>query len=107
MAVDTLDALPTDTAVHVTVLRKGSLRGATSFTWWTASGTAKPGIDFAPVLPHVLQMQEGESSTVLTVPLVSTVRGQPKGFYIGIESTEGGAQIGARALTQITLPPTN
>jgi serine/threonine protein kinase len=107
MAVETLDASPTDTAVHVTVLRKGSLRGATSFTWWTESGTAKPGIDFAPVLPHVLQMQEGESSTVLTVPLVSTVRGQPKGFYIGIESTEGGAQIGARALTQITLPPTN
>jgi serine/threonine protein kinase len=107
MASDTLDVLPTDTAVHVTVHRKGNLHGATSFTWWTESGTAKPGTDFSPVLPHIAQLQDGESSTVLTVPLLSTVRAQPKGFYVGIESTEGGAQVGARALTQITLPPTN
>jgi serine/threonine protein kinase len=107
MAVDTLDAAPTDTAVHVTVRRKGNLHGVTSFTWWTESGTAKPGVDFSPVLPHVAQMQDGEASMDLTVPLISTVRAQPKGFYVGIESTDGGAQIGARALTQITLPPTN
>ena len=107
MVVDTLDALPTDTAVHVTVRRKGSLHGETSFTWWTESGTAKPGADFSPVLPHVQQMQDGESSVVLTVPLISTVRALPKGFYVGIEEVNGGAQIGARALTQITLPATN
>ncbi len=107
MASDTLDALPTDTAVHVTVRRKGNLHGIASFTWWTESGAAKPGIDFSPVLPHVEQMQDGESSTVLTVPLISTLRSQPKGFYVGIESTEGGAQVGAHALTQVTLPPTH
>jgi serine/threonine protein kinase len=107
MAVDTMDALPSDTAVHVTVRRKGNLHGVTSFIWWTESGTAKPGVDFSPVLPHVEQMQDGESSTVLTVPLISTVRAQSKGFYVGIEANEGGAQIGARSLTQITLPPTN
>jgi serine/threonine protein kinase len=107
MAIDTLDALPTDTAVHVTVRRKGNLRGTAGFTWWTESGTAKPGTDFSPVLPHVEQMRDGESSVVLTVPLIPTLRAQPKGFYVGIESTDGGAQIGARALTQITLPPTN
>jgi hypothetical protein len=107
IAVDTLDALPSDTVVHVTVRRKGSLHGATSFTWWTESGTAKPGTDFSPVLPHVEQMQDGESSAVLTVPLIATSRTQEKGFYVGIESTDGGAQIGARALTQITLLPSN
>jgi serine/threonine protein kinase len=107
MAVDTLDALPADTVVHVTVRRKGNLHGVTSFTWWTESGTAKPGSDFSPVLPRVEQMQDGESSTVLTVPLISTSRAQEKGFYVGIESTDGGAQIGARALTQITLLPSN
>lgn len=107
MVSDTLDVLPTDTAVHVTVRRKGNLHGVASFTWWTESGTAKPGTDFSPVLPHVQQMQDGESGAVLTVPLLSTLRAQPKGFYVGIESGEGGAQIGARALTQVTLPPTD
>jgi hypothetical protein len=52
-------------------------------------------------------MQDGESSAVLTVPLLATLRAQPKSFYVGIESGDGGAQIGARALTQITLPPTD
>jgi serine/threonine protein kinase len=107
MVSDTLDVLPTDTVVHVTVRRKGNLHGVASFTWWTESGTAKPGSDFSPVLPHVQQMQDGESSAVLTVPLLATLRAQPKSFYVGIESGDGGAQIGARALTQITLPPTD
>jgi len=107
MVADTLDALPTDTVVHVTVRRKGSLRGETGFTWWTESGTAKPGTDFAPVLPHVEHMQDGEASVVLTVRLIPMVRALSKGFYVGIEQADGGAQIGARALTQITLPATN
>jgi len=107
MAVDTLDASPTDTVVHVTVRRKGNLHGQTSFTWWTESGTAKPGIDFSPVLPHVEQMDDGQASVVLSVPLLSTVRSQPRGFYVGIDEVEGGARIVARSLTQITLPPTN
>jgi serine/threonine protein kinase len=107
MAADTLDAAPTDSVVRVTVRRKGNLHGATSFTWWTESGTAKPGVDFAPVLPHVLQMQDGEAVTVLSVVLLPTSRSQEKGFYVGIEEADGGAQIGARSLTQITLPPTN
>jgi hypothetical protein len=93
--------------VHVTVRRKGNLHGQTSFTWWTESGTAKPGVDFVAVLPHVQQMQDGEASIVLSVPVLSTVRSQEKGFYVGIEEADGGAQIGARSLTQITLPPTN
>jgi hypothetical protein len=107
MVADTLDALPTDTVVHVTVRRKGSLRGETGFTWWTESGTAKPGTDFAPVLPHVEHMQDGEASVILTVRLIPMVRALSKGFYVGIEQADGGAQIGARALTQITLPATN
>jgi hypothetical protein len=107
MAVDTVDASPNDSAIHVTLRRTGNLHGATSFVWWTESGTAKPGVDFSPVLPHVERMQDGEASRVLTVPLISTARAQPKGFYVGIESSDGGAQIGARSLTQITLPPTN
>jgi hypothetical protein len=107
MAADTLDASPTDSVVRVTVRRKGNMHGPTSFTWWTESGTAKPGVDFAPVLPHVLQMPDGESVTVLSVVLLPSVRSQEKGFYVGIEEADGGAQIGARSLTQITLPPTN
>jgi hypothetical protein len=107
MTADTLDALPTDSVVHVTLRRKGSLHGATSFTWWTESGTAKPGVDFAPVLPHVQQMQDGEGTAVLSVVLLPTVRSQSKGFYVGIEEADGGAQISGRSLTQITLPSTN
>lgn len=106
MAADTLDASPTDSVVHVTVRRKGNLHGPTSFTWWTESGTAKPGVDFAPVLPHVMQMPDGESVTQLSVVLLPADRAQDKGFYVGIEETDGGAQIGARSLTQITLPAT-
>jgi hypothetical protein len=107
MAVDTMDASPTDAVVHVTVRRKGNLHGQTSFTWWTESGTAKPGVDFAAVLPRIQQMQDGEASIVLSVPVLSTARAQEKGFYVGIEAADGGAQIGARSLTQVTLPPTN
>jgi hypothetical protein len=107
MAVDTLDASPGDSVVRVTVRRKGNLHGPTSFTWWTESGTAKPGVDFAPVLPHVLQMPDGEAVTQLSVVLLPTQRAQDKGFYVGIEEMDGGAQIGARSLTQITLPATN
>ena len=107
MTADTLDALPSDSVVRVSVRRKGSLHGATSFTWWTESGTAKPGVDFSPVLPHVQQMQDGEGSAVLSVVILPTVRSQSKGFYVGIEEADGGAQISGRSLTQITLPATN
>ncbi len=38
-----------DAVALVPVRRKGSLRGAASFKWWTESGTAKAGADFAPI----------------------------------------------------------
>ena len=87
--------------------RKGNARGETSFNWWTESGTAKPGTDFAPITPRVEQMEDGQLSVTLNIPLSITPRGQPKSFYVVIDEAQGGATLSGRRLTMVTLPATN
>jgi hypothetical protein len=88
------------------VRRKGSLHGDANFTWWTESGTAKPGRDFTPVIPREEHIADGSSSISLDVPVSGTARTQPKSFYVVIDRTEsGGAALGARTLTMVTLQP--
>jgi serine/threonine protein kinase len=106
MAADTVDVEPSDRAARITVRRRGNLHGDASFTWWTESGTATPGRDFAPVIPSVEHIPDGSGSVTLNVPVLSTPRGKSKSFYVVIDRTEsGGAALGARTLTMVTIQP--
>jgi serine/threonine protein kinase len=105
LAADTLDVAAAESSAQVTVQRKGSLRGATSFTWWTESGTAKPGIDFSAAVPQLANIGDGKSSISLSIPVSNAPRVQSKSFYVVIEQSEGGAVLGARTLTMVTLLP--
>lgn len=105
MAADTVD-LPADEAVaHVIVRRKGSLHGDSRFTWWTESGTAKPGVDFTAVAPHSAEFTDGGNTLSLNVPVADTPHNQPKSFYVVIGPAETGATLGARTLTMVTILP--
>jgi serine/threonine protein kinase len=105
MAADTVDVPAAESLALVTVQRKGSLRGETSFTWWTESGTAKPGTDFLPVVPQQVTLGDGKSSVNLNVPLSKAPHAQSKSFYVVIDQSDTGAPLGARTLTMVTLLP--
>jgi eukaryotic-like serine/threonine-protein kinase len=105
MAADMIDVQATETTARVTVRRRGNLHGEAAFTWWTESGTAKPGRDFAPVMPRVEQFENGSNSVSLSIPISGTPRSQPKSFYVVIDRTESGAALGPRTLTMVTILP--
>ncbi len=105
MAADTVDVLPADRMAHVVVRRRGTTRGTTDFTWWTESGTAKPGVDFAPATPRVEHFDDGSNSVTLNIPVSDLPRSQPKSFYAVIDRTESGAALGTRTLTMVTILP--
>jgi len=107
MLADTVDVPAADSSALVVVRRKGNLHGRTGFTWWTESGTAKPGTDFQPVVPRAERFEDGKSSISLNIPLAGTMRSQPKSFYVLIDMPEDGAKLGARVITMVTLLPTN
>jgi hypothetical protein len=105
-AADTIEVPAGEPSAQITVRRKGNLRGEASFIWWTESGTAKPGVDFAPAIPQLARIEDGKSSTTLIVPLRSSkARAQEKSFYVVIDQSEGGAALGSRTLTMVTLSP--
>jgi serine/threonine protein kinase len=105
LSADTVDVAAGEPSAEVSVHRKGNLRGETSFTWWTESGTAKPGADFSPVVPQLAQFGDGKSNLILSIPLSKATRTQPKSFYVVIDETEGGAALAGRTLTMVTLNP--
>jgi hypothetical protein len=103
LAADTVDVQPGETTASVVVHRRGNSHGDTSFTWWTESGTAKPGRDFAPAIPRVEHFEDGSRSVILNIPVSATPRTQPKSFYVVIDRTDTGAALGERNLTMVTL----
>jgi serine/threonine protein kinase len=106
LAADTVDVPITDPAARIIVRRRGSLSGAATFTWWTESGTAKPGQDFIAVTPHQEVIEEGKNSVSLFIPVVGdATRQQPKSFYVVINDPGPGVTLGARTLTMVTIPP--
>jgi serine/threonine protein kinase len=105
LASDTVDVQTPDTTAGIVVHRKGNLHGYADFTWWTESGTAKPGQDFAPVTPRLGRIGDGEASVNLTISVSGTPRTKPKSFYVVIDRTDSGPALGARTLTMVTLQP--
>lgn len=104
LAADTIDVPVAESSAQVTVRRTGNLRGEATFTWWTESGTAKPGVDFSAVVPQGAHIGDGKSSMSLSIPVSNAPRTRAKSFYVVIEQTAGGTPLGARTLTMVTLP---
>ena len=103
LAADTVDVLPGEPTAQVAVRRKGSLRGDAIFSWWTESGTAKPGKDFTAVVPHVEHIADGSNGVTLSIPVSDAPRTRQKSFYVVIDRAEAGPALGARTLTMVTL----
>ncbi len=107
LAADTVDIPAGQPSAQITVHRKGNLRGETSFTWWTESGTAKPGADFSAIAPQLAYIADGKSNVSLSIPLSVAPHAQAKSFYVVIDQSEGGAPLGTRTLTMVTLLPSD
>jgi hypothetical protein len=106
LSTDAVDVPLTDPAAHVIVRRTGNLHADAGFTWWTESGTAKPGQDFMGVKPHEEHFEDGKAVVNLFVPVVADpTRKQPKSFFIVINEPSDGASLGKRNLTMVTIPP--
>ena len=105
MVTDTIDVPAAESLALVSVRRKGNLQGEANFTWWTESGTAKPGLDFSPVLPQLAAIGDGKSDITLNILLSKAPRTRSKSFYVVIDRTDGGAALGTRTLTMVTLLP--
>ncbi len=106
LAADSISVAPADPAARIVIHRSGNLRGDAKFSWWTESGTAKPGHDFVPVSPHEEHIGDGKNALTLYVPVVvDSRRRQPKSFYVVIGSPSTGASLGAHTLAMVTIAP--
>jgi serine/threonine protein kinase len=106
LTADTVEVPLSDPAAHVLVKRTGNLHDDTSFTWWTESGTAKPGQDFATVKAHQEHFEDGKALINLFVPVVSDpTRKEPRSFYVVINDPSEQATLGKRTLTMVTILP--
>ncbi|HMD75143.1 MAG TPA: protein kinase [Steroidobacteraceae bacterium] len=94
----------TEAFAFVPVRRRGSMRGEASFKWWTESGTAKSGADFAPIDAHVEHIANRKSTINLMIPIVSDpTRHEPRSFYVLIDAADPGTAIIARTTTMVTI----
>jgi predicted Ser/Thr protein kinase len=105
LAADTIEVPLTDPAARVVVKRTGNLHGEVSFSWWTESGTAKPGQDFVPVSPREEHIEDGKGALNLFIPVVGdATRRQAKSFYVVINEPSPGVSLGSRTLAMVTIP---
>jgi hypothetical protein len=93
-----------DPAARILVRRTGNLHGDLTFSWWTESGTAKPGQDYASVTRHQETIEDGKNFVNLYVPVVAdSTRRQPKSFYVVIRDPPDATTLG-RNLVMVTIP---
>ena len=106
LAADSVDVSPAEATAQVMVRRSRSLRGDAPFSWWTESGTAKPGRDYVAVNSHVEHIENGQTSARLFIPIVSDpARNQSRSFYVVIDQAGEETAVGPRTLTMVTIPP--
>ena len=105
LAASTLEVPAMSPAARVMVRRSGGLQSDARFSWWTESGTAKPGQDFEAVTAHEEIIERGQSSVILYIPIIAdSTRREPKNFYVMIGDPTEGASLGARTLMMVTVP---
>jgi serine/threonine protein kinase len=108
LATDSLEISPLQPVASVVVQRRHNYRNGVSFSWWTESGTAKPGQDFVPVKPRMDYIPAGESETHLLVPIVADPRRHlAKNFYVIVGDPSDDATLGSRNITMVTIPAVN
>jgi serine/threonine protein kinase len=106
LAADTTEVQAGEPVAQVIVRRKGFLRSDATFTWWTESGTAKAGMDFAGAGAHVEHIDAGKDHVTLSIPvIVNPRRRQPANFYVVIDQPGPGASLGARTLGMVSILP--
>ncbi len=104
LTADNVQVSAAEQVAQVTVRRSRAMRGDASFSWWTESGTAKPGRDYASVKSQVEHISEGKNSMTLAVPILpDPTRRQSRSFYIVIDAASEDAAVGPRTLTQVTI----
>jgi serine/threonine protein kinase len=104
LTADTVDVLPSESVAHLVVRRTRSLKGDANFTWWTETGTAKPGQDFVPVKSQVETIENGKTSVSLLIPIVvDPRRRESRSFYVVIDQASDTAAVGPRTLSMVTI----
>jgi hypothetical protein len=58
-------------------------------------------------VPQLAYVADGKSTVSLSIPVSIAPHTQPKSFYVVIDQSEGGATLGARSLTMVTLLPSD
>jgi serine/threonine protein kinase len=106
LADDTVDVSTLEPLARVAVHRKGNLRGKVRFMWWTESGTAKAGDDFAAYGASEEQIEEGHDAVTLLIPIVTdSTRRTPKNFFVEIGSPGAGVSLSGRTRAMVIIPP--
>jgi hypothetical protein len=108
LTAPTVEVVPGEPVARVTLRRKGSLKGDVSFMWWTESGTAKSGVDFAASAPHLEHMANNQSLDTLLIPIMQNPRRhEERSFYLVIDDAgpDAGAAVIGRTTAMITLLP--
>ena len=106
LAADSLDLAPSQAVASVVVHRRHSYHSAVSFSWWTESGTAKPGQDFIAVKPRTDYFRAGENEVRLLIPIVADPRRRvSKSFYVVVGDPSDEATLGPRTITMVTILP--
>jgi hypothetical protein len=105
LAADTIEVPPAEALARVTVRRSGNLHGDVTFRWWTESGSAQAGDDFASFGPRTEHMRDGQDGVRLLVPLVSdSTRRGPRNLFVVIGDPGPGASLGPRMRSMVIIP---
>jgi hypothetical protein len=105
LAADSVELAPSDPIAHIVVRRTRNLRDDVSFSWWTETGTARPGRDFVSVKPQVEHIDSGQSAVSLIIPVVvDPSRRESRNFYVVIDQASDNATLGTHTLTMVTVP---
>lgn len=95
-----------DPSAHIVVRRSGSLQTEMNFSWWTETGTAKPGKDYEAVVPHVETIAAGKNAVSLFVPVVTDLkRRQSTNFYVVISDPSTNVSLGTRTVAMVSIEP--
>lgn len=108
LVADNVNVSPEDPMARVVVHRSRNLRGDASFSWWTESGTAKPGRDFETVKTRVERIENGKNAISLLISIVGDkARHEARSFYVVIDQSGDNTSVGPRTLTMVTIPGTD
>lgn len=106
IASDRYIAQPNQRSLSVIVQRSGGADEDTHFRWWTESGDAHSGQDYAGSASQIVEMPRGTESVPLQVRILpNPQRRHIEMFYVAIGSTSEGAQIGANRRAAVFVFP--